>query len=84
MTSEPRLLTVFARDWCTLCDDMIAALAPWRREHGIELDIVFIDDDPELETRYGTLVPVLTEGDVEICHHFLDAEALRTHLARSP
>ena len=81
MMTHARQFTVFARDWCSLCDEMVAALQPWRREHGFELDIVFIDGGQALEQRYGTRVPVLTEGDTEICQYVLDADALRAHLA---
>lgn len=80
MDAACRQLTLFAREWCSLCDDMYAALAPWRKERGLDVDIVFIDGDADLEARYGTRVPVLAEGEVEICQYFLDAEALRRHL----
>ena len=80
MDASGRLLTLYAREWCSLCDDMYAALTPWRREHGFEVDIEFIDGDEALEARYGTRVPVLAEGDTEICQYFLDPEALRRHL----
>lgn len=75
------LLTVFAREWCGLCDDMIAGLLPLGEQVGFEVDIVLIDDDDELQARYGTLVPVLEHAGVRICHHFLDLDAVRAHLA---
>lgn len=46
------------------------------------LDIVDVDDHPELEARYGELVPVLLDGEVEICHYFLDQAKLAAHLER--
>jgi len=73
----PVQLTLYIREGCHLCDDMELAL----RECGSELDFetrrVPIDNNTELEQTYGTLVPVLVCGDDEICHYFLDIEALK-------
>lgn len=38
-----------------------------------------IDDDPRLRERYNTLVPVLTIGEEEICHYFLDPDKLAVY-----
>jgi hypothetical protein len=43
-------------------------------------DIVDVDAHPELEDRYGDLVPVLLDGEVEICHYFLDQAKLVAYL----
>jgi thioredoxin reductase (NADPH) len=43
--------------------------------------VVDVDEHPELELKWGDKVPVLLEGDVEICHYFLDAERLASHQA---
>jgi thioredoxin reductase (NADPH) len=77
-SSMPRpSLTLYIRGYCHLCDDMRAAIAPWRERFGFELEEVDVDDDPELEDRYGEKVPVLVEGEREICHYYLDEAALR-------
>jgi len=77
-------LTVYMRNYCHLCDDMLAALAPWAERHGLEVVTVDIDADPALEQRYGELVPVLCAehgGERgEICHYFFDAPALERYL----
>jgi len=49
---------LYQRDDCHLCDQAIELLARARLP---EPDSVFIDDDPELEARYGLRVPVLRE-----------------------
>ncbi|RKZ37591.1 MAG: glutaredoxin family protein [Gammaproteobacteria bacterium] len=56
---------------------MQAALEPWQERLGFRLEIVDIHDDDALEQRFGEHVPVLMEGDDEICHYVLDAQALR-------
>jgi hypothetical protein len=49
-----------------------------------QLQCVDVDRDPELIARYGHKVPVLTGPDQsEICHYFLDPQALQAYFARS-
>ena len=59
-------LTLYQRDDCKLCDEAVALLA---RAQAPEFESVWIDDDPELETRYGERVPVLRD---EACGRELD------------
>lgn len=77
-----RKLTVLSRSYCHLCDDLIAALEQFRGRFSspFEIEVVDIDARPELEEQWGDKVPVLLEGGNEICHYFLDHEALVTHL----
>ena len=74
-------LTLYSRAYCHLCEDMQVALEAIRPELGFELDVIDVDRHPELEARYGELVPVLAHGDIRICHYFLDRAALTAHLA---
>ena len=74
------LLTVYERAGCHLCDDMVAALSEWKTELGFEMERVDIDTLPELAARYGARVPVLVHGSLEVCHFFLDPDALRRAL----
>jgi len=53
-------LTLYQRDDCRLCDLAIEALA---QACAPEFASVFIDDDAELEARYGERVPVLREDE---------------------
>ena len=82
MATVERLLTVYARDYCHLCQDMLAQLEPLRETLGFKLKVVDVDSGPELEGRYGEWVPVLMGGDEEICHYFLDRAALDAYLAK--
>lgn len=74
-------LTVYSRSYCHLCDEMLAALRPLQARHGFELRVIDVDSDPQLEARYGELVPVLTHGERELCHYRLDAAVLTAYLA---
>jgi hypothetical protein len=53
-------LTLYQRDDCHLCDLALDVLAQARVP---DFDSVFIDDDAELEARYGERVPVLREQE---------------------
>ena len=44
------------------------------------VEVVDVDLHPALEERWGDKVPVLLDGEVEICHYFLDADKLAKHL----
>ena len=79
MTSVP-VLTVYERTGCHLCEDLLATLAEWRAELGFEVERIDVDGSPELAARYGPRVPVLVHGSVEICHYFLDLDALHRAL----
>lgn len=70
-------LTLYIRSYCHLCDDMRAAIEPWRARLGLELVEVDVDDHPELEARLGEKVPVLMGGEEEICHYFFDEDAFK-------
>ncbi|HET8765369.1 MAG TPA: glutaredoxin family protein [Rhodanobacter sp.] len=52
-------LVLYQRDYCHLCDLALAVMAEARTP---EFDSQWIDDAPELETRYGTRVPVLRDN----------------------
>ena len=55
--SVPRFV-LYQRDDCHLCDLALAVLAEARLQ---TFESVFIDEDPRLEARFGTRVPVLRE-----------------------
>ena len=78
------LLTVYERSGCHLCDDMVSTLSEWKEELGFEIERIDVDTSPGLAARYGTRVPVLACGSIEICHYFLDLAALRRALGVGP
>ena len=77
-------LTLYYREGCHLCEEMLQALRGLQAFSQLELRLVDIDRDPELVRRYDEWVPVLCHGDREICHHFLDEQALREFLENVP
>ena len=77
----PVRLTLYARTYCHLCEEMLAELNALRDALVIEIDVVDVDSDPELEARYGEWVPVLAHGETRICHYHLDPGKLTAHLS---
>lgn len=75
-------LTVYSREYCHLCHDMIAALRELQARHFFQLEVVDVDQDESLEKRYGELVPVLVADGQEICHYHLDRTALDAYLTK--
>lgn len=78
-----RRLRVYVRSGCHLCDAMLAELGSSRQQGKFELEVVDILGRPELESRYGSRIPVLcAEGDEEICHYFLDETVLAEYFSQ--
>lgn len=76
-----KTLTLYFRDYCSLCHQMLAQLQLLRQQYGFDIQVVDVDADPELEARYNELVPVLMDGDTQICHWHLDEAKLAATLA---
>lgn len=70
------VLTLYVRVGCHLCEQMRTQLEPFQQKHGFSLNIVDVDTDSYLKLRYGERVPVLAQGDQELCHFFLNEEIL--------
>ncbi|SMB26730.1 conserved protein of unknown function [Sterolibacterium denitrificans] len=80
---------LYSRDYCHLCHDLLAALAAMQDECGLAFAIEVIDvdadsTDPALLEMYDEKVPVLAavteDGERELCHYFLDRQAVLAHL----
>ena len=76
-------LTLYYREGCHLCEDMLQALRGLQPSLGFGLRLVDVDRDPELVRRYDERVPVLSHGEREICQYRLDETVLREVLGRN-
>ena len=79
---------LYSRSYCHLCDDLLAAL---RKLVGDEISVNVIDIalHTELVQRYDELVPVLIgcrdgQPDQQLCHYFLDENAVKGFLSSHP
>jgi hypothetical protein len=75
-----RLLTVYSRNDCHLCDEMIAGLHLLQARFHFDLMIVDVDRDTALESRYGADVPVLVHDHRELCRHRLNESLVTDYL----
>ena len=83
VTADHASLTLYGRQHCHLCHEMIAALEKLQARLPFRFDIVDIDGDEELRSRYNVFVPVLVGEGQEICRYHLDRAALVRFLGKS-
>jgi len=73
----------YYRENCHLCDAMRKALVTFNiKVHPVNWLEIDIDRDLDLIRLYDTKVPVLCVDDSEICHYFLDSDALRAAISQ--
>ena len=61
---------------------MISALRELQGRFSFDIEVRDVDADPALEALWGDKVPVLLEGDTELCHYHLDPDAVDARLRR--
>lgn len=52
-------MVVFSRQDCCLCDEALVEIRRARERVAFDLEVVDVDDAPELAARYGEEVPVI-------------------------
>ena len=78
-----RVLTLFGRQGCHLCDAMLAALKPCLVAGKVTLQMVDVDGEPDLKVRFDTEVPLLFEGELEIAVPIIVSRVTRRASAAS-
>lgn len=78
-----RVVTLYTRPGCHLCEQARTLLAQIGRGPGIAVHEVAIDDDPALRQRYTDRVPVAAAGGQELDWPFTEAQ-VRKLLDGSP
>jgi glutaredoxin len=68
-----RRIVLYSRQGCHLCDDAAAALT----RLGLTFEVVDVDADPELKTRYNECVPVIVIDGKERFRGRVDERLLR-------
>ena len=79
--SEPRVV-VYSRPGCHLCDDARAVVEAVCAELGESYAEISIDDDPELQRRFGHEIPVTFVDGRQHDFWRVDAGRLRAALTR--
>ena len=76
----PRVVTLYTRPGCHLCEEAKAAIAPVLREFAAVLREVNIEKDEVLEERYRLDIPVIFIGARKAAKHRVDVEQFRHQL----
>jgi glutaredoxin len=76
------MVTVYSRHGCHLCEDAVRTLEGMREELAFEIEIIYIDDNPELEKLYGNEVPVIHINGEHHDFYKVDPERFRTSLEK--
>lgn len=76
-----RIVTLYGRPGCHLCDDAASELQPLLAETGATLVTVNIEEDDALHRAHLERIPVILVDGVEICHFFVDEPAVRDALS---
>jgi hypothetical protein len=82
--SHTATLTLYTRGGCPLCEEMEAAVGSLMNGTGRSLKLIDVDADPSLKTKYGWDVPLLFDGESELCRHQLDLPAFQEWLRAHP
>jgi glutaredoxin len=77
-----RVVTLYGRPGCHLCDDAREALERIRRRHPFDLDEVDITRDDALHARYLERIPVVALDGEELFEYFVDEATLVDRLGR--
>lgn len=70
-------LTVYSRPDCHLCEVMLNDIKQCMAGVDYDLEIINIDEDASLQTRFGGRIPVLMYDDKIVSEYFLDSEMLK-------
>jgi glutaredoxin len=76
------MVTVYSRHGCHLCEDAVKTLESMQEELVFEIEIIYIDDKPELEKLYGHEVPVIHIDGQHHDFYRVNPERFRTSLER--
>ncbi len=84
--SNSNTLIVYYRQGCHLCEQMLVSLYQQQIMHQsrveFEIEIIDIDDDPELLQQYNIDVPVVMYQDEVIFYHFFDEKEFEDTLKK--
>ncbi|MDQ3120951.1 MAG: glutaredoxin family protein [Actinomycetota bacterium] len=73
-------VVLYTADGCSLCSSALEILREVQITMEFELEIVSIDGDPDLETRYREHLPVVEIDGERAFAHFVEPASLRARL----
>jgi glutaredoxin len=75
-------ITIYSRHGCHLCDDAFNILESMREELNFEINVVKIDEDPELVKLYSDQVPVIHIDGIHHDFYKVDPTRFRSSLEK--
>ena len=75
-----KVVSLYGRPGCHLCDDARAVLERIRAERPFRLEEIDIESDDGLLRRYLERIPVIALDGEELFDHFVEEETLRRKL----
>ncbi|OGR90483.1 MAG: hypothetical protein A2992_07335 [Elusimicrobia bacterium RIFCSPLOWO2_01_FULL_59_12] len=75
-------LRFYTRKECTLCRSAWVAVQRVRQRLPFELERIDIDENPALRERYGSVIPIVTCGEIEVARTFIDEQRLQKSLRK--
>jgi glutaredoxin len=75
--SSPKVLTLYSKPGCHLCEELRAELDELQPELGFAVEEIDITRDPELFERYRCEIPVLLVNEVELGRGRIDLQIVR-------
>lgn len=81
---DPVSITVYTRADCHLCEEAIETIRSVESavDHPVNLDLVDVDDHPDLAERYGDRVPYVLIDGTPAFKYTIDERELERRLAR--
>ena len=73
-------LQFYTRQECTLCESALVVVRRVQQRVPFQLECIDIDADPALRARYGTVIPVVTCGSIELACSFIEEKSLSAAL----
>jgi glutaredoxin len=81
MPHRDRVLTLYSRAGCHLCERARAIVAPLCAEYGITLRVADVDGGADTRARHGDRIPVAVLDGVELLAWPFDRASARRSLA---
>ena len=76
------MVTVYSRHGCHLCENAVNILEALRPELNFEIEVIYIDGNPELEKLYGEQIPVIHIDGEHHDYWKVDPDRFRSSLER--
>jgi thiol-disulfide isomerase/thioredoxin len=75
-------IVMYSRPGCHLCDSAADVIRSVQKRYGFEFRVVNVEEEPELESRYGTSIPVVQIKGKTVFRYRVDKGDLEREVER--